>query len=153
MQNLYQSKLRHWWHENMKTCAQRMAIVMSFHDPSGLWDPPAPAAEDCQQPGESRSAPENPWPKVISPPTRAAAHLPEQCEAVWRGVQAPGPLSVNWDNLEHHSSSRASLRVSGWPAQSCDSPPLLCQLPPSLPTAVPPQPPPPTYFSACKSPL
>lgn len=42
-------------------------------------------AADCQWPGESLSAPQNPWPKVISPPPRAAGGT-SQCEGVFKDL-------------------------------------------------------------------
>ena len=95
--------------------------------------PPVPAVADCQQPGESLSAPQNPW-------LRLYPLLPEQQLAswnlsVWRGVQAPGPLSANWDNLEDPSSSRASLRAWGRPGPVMAHLSSACFLP-SLPTVV-----------------
>lgn len=92
MQNLYQSKLRHWWRGNMNTCAHMMATAMSSQDPSGLWD--SPSSSCCWLPAARwvTLGPTEPLTKVISPPPRAAAGLPEPlsvkgCSSTWSPLQ------------------------------------------------------------------
>ena len=110
MQNLYQSKLRHWWSENMNTCAHMMATVMSFQDPLGRWDSPCPSCWLGLLTASGQVSHSQPH---RTPDLRLYPLLPEQQLAsrnlsVWRGVQAPGPLSANWDNPEDPSSFRAT---------------------------------------------
>ena len=137
MQNLYQSKLRHWWSENMNTCAHMMATVMSFQDPLGRWDSPCPSCWLGLLTASGQVSHSQPH---RTPDLRLYPLLPEQQLAsrnlsVWRGVQAPGPLSANWDNPEDPSSSRASLRARGWPGPVTAHVSSACFLP-SLPIAV-----------------
>lgn len=123
MQNLYQSKLRHWWwkYEYMCTYDGYSDVIAVPFGTVGL--PQFQLLLTARRPGGS-PAPQNPWLRLYPPP-RSSSWPPgtSQCEGVSKHL-VPW---VNWDNPEDPSSSRASLESPGRPGPVMAH--LLCLLP------------------------